>query len=555
MKKILAALYFVILFAIMASYIAFGTPDNSLRIHIASADQLSKEQQNQIAVWVRDLDTGSKFRDCHLRARWSHLFFYRLCLDDPKLCLKKNLMNLYDPNLGLYKTPIKINKKEFELLDYAKEANEIPESRVDLPENGETILPVPDFPLSLSSAKQEYFTKLLERKSAGETGASSLNEYGLMILLYCGQTEEPRKTAFLPLDTFTPPEPDTEATADNSTGTIVLAPSTFMVNQPNMVYLRTVIDNQLYEGTIRVEQTYGQPANVAASLETMGLAGLPIALQSPADFKFSTKDTEFYASFVPNEKPFHAEIVYPLVSRDKKKPLLKIQPIGTMPTITVDYFDERAWIGRQTIPAELAAEAELTPAFDFTRSPYSGIIYARVSNSPVASDSSQTFALIVSRDSKTELEQAAFALSKLKDITHDPYDDELFKFVTDNHPSSVFLFRDYALHRLAQYHSASIQMRLKTETTDAMAFETRKSVHKNIANFLLVIWFGVGVIAFTIAIVRSMRKRREDWEILMASDNVDAGQVPQHNSGILLLCLAILFIGLMISLYYMMQII
>ena len=70
MKKYLAWVYFIILFAIMGSYLVYSLPDNTQRLHVATADRLSETQHNVAAVWARDLETGSQFAGYSLESRW-----------------------------------------------------------------------------------------------------------------------------------------------------------------------------------------------------------------------------------------------------------------------------------------------------------------------------------------------------------------------------------------------------------------------------------------------------------------------------------------------------
>ena len=51
-------IYFIILFAILGSYLVFAIPSNALRLHVAAAESLAPDQQNMVAVWARNLDNG-----------------------------------------------------------------------------------------------------------------------------------------------------------------------------------------------------------------------------------------------------------------------------------------------------------------------------------------------------------------------------------------------------------------------------------------------------------------------------------------------------------------
>ncbi len=482
--KFLSIAYFVILFCILGSYLAFMTPNNAIRLHVATADKLSNEQSNIILVQARNVDNGSQFNGYTLEARWIKSDF----------------------------SPV----------------SDIASTHAQLPLNGETIMKMPDLPDT---------------------------EVGALEILLLDDKKQIAKSAIVPSTTFLlTPISEPLDLPDKPMEEFYLAdsPSAFMFNVPNEILVATVNSSGPYKGEISVEQIYGQKADFNPSFHTEGMTTFSIALQAVADFKFTAGDHVFYASFAPNEKPFQATVKSPLLLPEQAT-VVNIVPVGSMPTFTVDYFDDYAWIDRQTITPENAAHAELKPNNRFLKQP--SIIYARVSNSPIATpQGSQMFALIASNSPLTDADQAAFALRAMEKLKaahlEYPYLQKLLK----NRKLAPFI-RDYALSVIASHHTPQIEMRVKTEVNDAMTFERQKNTQKSVANIVLVSWFALGVIVCLAIIIHSSRRRKQMWEELIASGEVDVNQIPKQTSAMQLFCLLILITGMLVSLYFMMQIV
>ncbi len=564
-KRIFLILYFVILFAILASYIMHTTQEKSVHLDIAMSNILAKDQQNLATVWVRNLDTDPKYQNCFLDTQWS---------GSETIPAKRSQGSIKVPESGEFVVPIP-------LLDDSTIGQIIP----DL----EDLFKREIMPLFMPDRDQ---VKSPMRIYAID---DEIHRIGLRFSLYCGEEATPVKSAFLSLDNLiTPnlekmdtiplgerlgffdeseikgspapgngslndsndhPVPPKSAKVsevkDSESESFIYTPSAFMFNEPNDVFVRIMDGDKLYSGRLQLEQTYGQKAKFPASVKMHGMVRIPISLQSPADFKFTAGSQTYYASLIPNERPFHASIADPTLTPDHH-PVLRISPMGTMPTITVDYFLGPAWISRQTISPEQAANAELTPEYNFSGSPE--IIYARVSTSTIAADSSQTFAIYAGKDPVDVALQAQQALHKLN--PNSALDAALYTQVASSLPGTdTKACRDYAFARLAGRYQSSVKVLLKTEMMDTRDFNHQKDSHKTYANGLLVFWFCIGILAFSIAIGISIHKRREEWKMLKDADGVDAGEIPQTSLGPLILCLVILFIGMMISIYYMMQII
>lgn len=485
--------YFVILFVILGSYLVFAIPSNALRLHVAAADSLAPGQQNMVAVWARNLDNGSIFEGYRMRSRWVH----------------GDLSPL--------------------------EGADVTETHVSY--TGEAVFPMPAVP---------------------EAGVGALE------ITLIDRNGEEKKSAFLPVSAFqgSPdiqfiPADGAQEDADNAVQFHALAPSAFMFNAPNSVILSLFEDGRAFEGNVMVSQIYGQPAAHTESVAMRdGLARVSIALQSAADFKVTAGDHEFYMSFVPNERPLNARISdYQVLA--EKRPEIRVTPVGSMPPVTIDYFDGGAWIDRQTVRPEAASRIVLEPKAVIGQS--ARMLYARVSTTAFTTgDNAQVFPLIVSPRELSELEQLQFALKEMGAC--EPFHPEIARMrdvLNEKKPNAgtVRLMREHVMAQLASCHSPSVEVRVRSEDRDQQIFASRKNRQKKISNYLLVFWFGIGGIGASVLYVRQRRRARAQWEELLASDTVEAGQVPEQTSALQLFYVVILFIGFMISLFYIMQVI
>lgn len=480
--KYLAGAYFVILFAIMGSYLVYSLPDNTQRLHVATADRLSETQQNAAAVWARDLDTGSQFVGYSLESRW---------IDGSGAVLG-----------ACVKHP--------------------------LPQNGEAVIEMPPLPEELTA--------------------------GLEVLLLDDKGDV-RKSAVVPISTFNVNRVKVSEAQNEHSGRFFrsVVPAAFVFDHPNEVFFAVFEDGVPCRGRAVIEQTYGQKCDFPKTVSIHGIGRFKLTLSSPVDLKIMACDAEYYASYVPAEKPIHAVLDTPLLTPDRR-PVVKVTPVGNMTDVTIDYFDEEAWIGRQVIPASKNGRAELELDYVFQEHPT--ILYARVSASAVGTtDSSQTFPIVASKTPLSEVDQAKAAAALLKTNPAYVMEADWMRALIKNQPKRAAMIRDYALGLAAGSHSPSIEMRVRTEKADAVHFEREKTEQKAVMNVVLAAWFGIGTLVCLIFAVRNGMERRRKWRALLASGRAEAGVVPEQTSGIMIFCLFLLLIGFMVSLYFVMQII
>ena len=488
--KIVYIIYFSVLFLILGSYLLFMSPDNALRMHIATSDRLSETQTNTMMVWVRDLQNGAQFQGYKLSAKW----------------VKNDLLTLAAPQK--IEPPLGIE--------------------------GVTAMKIPELP------------NIPEiRKDAAALEIDLFDDEGVL-----------QKSGYLPVSRLTGVHPEEIKIIQEPEGQFydVHAPAAFMFGMPNQVWIAAFDEKGPYKGSVKIEQTHGPEAEFPKQLTINGIGTFPLTIQGTSDFKLTAGEHVFNATFIPNEKPLHAAINQPNVTSKDGTPTVTVTPVGGMPTITIDYYQDGAWLERQTIPPQQATKIALVPDYHFLDKPE--ILYARISSTSMGSpDSTQMFALIANEKMPSLQEQARFALKKLGDAGHPsvPFLSRLLENDTDNHLAPMI--RNFALNELAAQYIPNLDIKVRTETDEAKAFERKKVNQKSTSNILLIFWFCVGIVGSIGMLIYSSVKRRRQWEALKASGNVEVGQMPKQTTGFHLLCIVVLFIGLMASLFYMMQII
>lgn len=490
--KIIYAIYFAVLFLILGSYLLFMSPDNAIRLHIATADKLSETQSNAMMVWASDINKKTQFQGYKLTARW----------------VKKDL-----------NTPVAHPGQKTE---YAVKPD------------GETVISIPELP-RIDAIRQE-------------AAALEVDLYDL--------DGKIQKSGFLPAAKLLNPIRDEIKIVQEPVDQLfsINAPAAFMFNAPNQVWITAFDTDGPYRGNVRIEQIHGPKATFPSQIDIHGVGSFPMSIEGTSDFKVTAGDHVMYATFVPNEKPLHASINHPNVTAKDGAPTVTVTPVGGMPTITVDYFQDGAWLERQVFPPHKAARFSLVPNYVFSKSPE--LLYARISTSSMGTpDSTQMFALIAHEQMMSIRSQASFAIKKLEDagIASAPFLARLLEKDSDN--TQAPLIRNYALQELAAQYIPNLEVKVRTETDEAKAFERRKARQKSTSNYLLIFWFGVGIVGSLSMMIFSSIKRRRKWAELQASGRGEVGQLPQQTTSFHLLCIVVLFIGLMIALFYMMQII
>ena len=335
------------------------------------------------------------------------------------------------------------------------------------------------------------------------------------------------------------------------------APAAFMFNSPNDVLLSLFDDGKAYDGNLKLFQLYGQAATFPeTAVMRDGLARISVSLQSAADFQIKAGDMMFVATFVPNERPLHVRISDYQIAPDIK-PEVRVTPVGTMPTVTVDYFEGGAWVDRQTERPAAAARFPLEPKYVVGDAP--SLIFARVSSSAFTTgENAQVFPIIASPRALSELEQLQFAMKWLGDCEAlHPEIAYMRDVLNEKKPSAgtVRVMRDYVMGELASCHVPSVEVRVRSEDRDQQIFASRKDRQKRVSNYLLVFWFGLGAVVSAVLLMRQRKQARDRWTELLEAGTVEVGQLPQQTSALQLFYVIILFIGFVISLFYIMQII
>ena len=536
MKKIFPIAYFIILFAILGSYLMYAIPDTSLRFSVAGAQTLSISDANMISVIANDTATASHFENNSVAISWGH------GLDDASF------------------EPIK-------------------EIAAPLPENGRGYYKLPKW--------EESFGYLIANKEAADDNqiSAQLQEEkprSIRIRLI-GANHQTRKSIIIPEKAFTidTAEPFAEpfpAQAQFTRQTVIssVAPSAFMMGKPNEVMFVDIIDGAPYLGDIVIEhintQTPESTRTITASAS--GVTSIPITIQAQSDYRITAGNDVFYASYVISEKPFHATIKGRRLS-ENDKPVITVTPVGSPQKMYLDFFDGNAWIDHQIVLPNQLNHIVVSPDIAYYNNPR--VIYVRLSASEFATpESSQIFPVFIPAAGKyTQQDEigllfqqfaqyprksTATAKQHIRAFYQDSADDVLFATapvlqdaIRSKDARIVREIKEFLLARLAEDVRPEIKLFARTDEIDSANFDAAKAHHREVTNRILVIWFAIGVTGFAAVVIRNARRRRQCW--LEAASTGIVENIPEQTPAYIVFILAFLIFGLMVSLFFMMQLI
>jgi hypothetical protein len=595
MKKILVIVYFVVLFFILGSYFKYANPDLSLRLMATASIYQSPDQHNIMMVQVDNAHPNVAMGNTKMSMWWQR--YNNVFLQD---MISDSVMNVLPQNGRTYfyipipktkddtpskKDPAKkilddlINESIAEAINNGELDPEIAkfvkkEVRIQL-DNGE--LTVPDLDLSYpdsdsatnnNSGKKDNMSGILGRKDH-LTGKQSL------LIRWYNEGDDQQYVQF-EADGFIRekiepvPLPQNLYNDDVSPNLVsIAAPSAFMLGEPNEVLFADIKDGVPYTGNIVVEQINVFPALPSQNIpaDPSGVTSIPLSINAQADFKITAGGDDFYATFVPLEKSFHITIDDYSIT-PKKKPHIHIVPAGSPQQMFVDYFVGRAWIGHEVIPANQIHDFELSPDLIFT-SRDQLIVYARISTSEFATEeSSQTIALYATNnpnhtvaDSFDLILREFTSNARQNNDSSDNTTGAIASLVhliasqeyTKNAFSHYIQLQKYFLNRLAGEHHPETKLLFRSDEQAIAQFEADKKNHHKTMNILLIIWFVIGVIVFIGVAIHIRNKNVLAWEEAAASGSTD--YIPSGTPAWLVILIAALIFGLLISLYYMMQLI
>lgn len=539
MKKIIFFAYFIGLFLLISSYVAFSQLDTSLRMSIATAESFAPDHANYIRVIVRDLETGSKFDGYDLTTCWRY-----------------STQNTPAPN---------------DLCSPSK-----------LPENGIATVEVPPSPVARPNALCVSLHQNGDEKKSTCIDASSLqfdsathreierdivlndaykihnhkddieqNTNSPQLIAQNAQADDSSSNAPNAPNEPNPGIPQDPAmiapnapNADRGDYNVVV-PGAFLSGAPNEIFIQTMRSGEPITSPIEVRQIYGQPIAFETPLtpSPAGIARFSLTLDSAADFEFIQDAHSFYASFSANDKPLHISSAALITEAHSAR--VTVTPFGNADRVVTDVFDGQAWIAHR----EDALPNNRTLDISRERLNYDvpKILYFRFSTSLFTNvDASQTAAIIVAPGEISTARQAKIALDEAIYAGYTqlvPYLSRL-----DSLPATALAgVRDLALAYLAMAHDSEITLKKRTEIDERASFDELKKKQKSIANIIFLVWFALGAFIFIALAISHARQRRN------ALGAADAAATTKRALQIALL--VVLLIILAGSLYYMMQIV
>lgn len=539
MKKIIFFAYFIGLFLLISSYVAFSQLDTSLRMSIATAESFAPDHANYIRVIVRDLETGSKFDGYDLTTCWRY-----------------STQNTPAPN---------------DLCSPSK-----------LPENGIATVEVPPSPVARPNALCVSLHQNGDEKKSTCIDASSLqfdsathreierdivlndaykihnhkddieqNTNSPQLIAQNAQADDSSSNAPNAPNEPNPGIPQDPAmiapnapNADRGDYNVVV-PGAFLSGAPNEIFIQTMRSGEPITSPIEVRQIYGQPIAFETPLtpSPAGIARFSLTLDSAADFEFIQDAHSFYASFSANDKPLHISSAALITEAHSAR--VTVTPFGNADRVVTDVFDGQAWIAHR----EDALPNNRTLDISRERLNYDvpKILYFRFSTSLFTNvDASQTAAIIVAPSEISTARQAKIALDEAIYAGYTqlvPYLSRLDSLPATAHAG----VRDLALAYLAMAHDSEITLKKRTEIDERASFDELKKKQKSIANIIFLVWFALGAFIFIALAISHARQRRN------ALGAADAAATTKRALQIALL--VVLLIILAGSLYYMMQIV
>lgn len=539
MKKIIFFAYFIGLFLLISSYVAFSQLDTSLRMSIATAESFAPDHANYIRVIVRDLETGSKFDGYDLTTCWRY-----------------STQNTPAPN---------------DLCSPSK-----------LPENGIATVEVPPSPVARPNALCVSLHQNGDEKKSTCIDASSLqfdsathreierdivlndaykihnhkddieqNTNSPQLIAQNAQADDSSSNAPNAPNEPNPGIPQDPAmiapnapNADRGDYNVVV-PGAFLSGAPNEIFIQTMRSGEPITSPIEVRQIYGQPIAFETPLtpSPAGIARFSLTLDSAADFEFIQDAHSFYASFSANDKPLH--ISSSALITEAHSARVTVTPFGNADRVVTDVFDGQAWIAHR----EDALPNNRTLDISRERLNYDvpKILYFRFSTSLFTNvDASQTAAIIVAPSEISTARQAKIALDEAIYAGYTqlvPYLSRLDSL----HATALAGVRDLALAYLAMAHDSEITLKKRTEIDERASFDELKKKQKSIANIIFLVWFALGDFIFIALAISHARQRRNALGV------ADAAATTKRALQIALL--VVLLIILAGSLYYMMQIV
>lgn len=539
MKKIIFFAYFIGLFLLISSYVAFSQLDTSLRMSIATAESFAPDHVNYIRVIVRDLETGSKFDGYDLTTCWRYSTQDSSATND--LC-----------------SPSKLPENGIATVEVPPPPAARPNALcVSLHQNGDekksTCIDASS--LQFDSATQREIERDIVLNDAykirNHKNNVEQNTNSPQLIAQNAQADDSSSNAPNAPNEPNPGIPQDPAmiapnapNADRGDYNVVV-PGAFLSGAPNEIFIQTMRSGEPITSPIEVRQIYGQPIAFETPLtpSPAGIARFSLTLDSAADFEFIQDAHSFYASFSANDKPLHISSAALITEAHSAR--VTVTPFGNADRVVTDVFDGQAWIAHR----EDALPNNRTLDISRERLNYDvpKILYFRFSTSLFTNvDASQTAAIIVAPGEISTARQAKIALDEAIYAGYTqlvPYLSRL-----DSLPATALVdVRDLALAYLAMAHDSEITLKKRTEIDERASFDELKKKQKSIANIIFLVWFALGAFIFIALAISHARQRRNALGV------ADAAATTKRALQIALL--VVLLIILAGSLYYMMQIV
>lgn len=486
-------IYLLALYALISSYIYFSQRQVEYKLSVVASESIDPNQKNLVAIWANSRQNDLDFGQ------------YSISIDD-----------LTPPQSAAQKTP------------------NIP---LKLAANGQAILALPAFPKS-KETKQNLDFRLIDPQ--GKTLSRGTLDFTLAQNITSCPVYPPKE---LRLST----------------------PNAFISHQETTVFLsKAASRKQNPQELIEISATYGMPTfKSPVAITPPYPSRSQLALSGPADLSFKDRDTTFYDSLITNERPLASTLLN--TNYTPQTPLeLSIATLGGSGPVTVDIYSGNAWIDRQTIADSGQKPIVLKPELQFPETPQVFLLRLCLS-SWACGEQADKRAFIASKTPLSLKDEALIALQAAQAACpNDSYLDELSEsFHSDLKVKPERLnddilnnVKDYALYVFADANLADISLRLKTEEQDMLVMAANQEKHKGFANVLLVALFGLGVLAFSILVLKTRSHRTRGMYAVDDGTEVSferEQKLERFISILAIVVLALSILGMLSLMYFMMQ--
>ncbi len=294
-------------------------------------------------------------------------------------------------------------------------------------------------------------------------------------------------------------------------------------------------------------------------VSSLGLSRIGLKVETSSDLVFSYGAEKVYGTFTPNELPLRIEISQPVISPDGVIAAHVRTMVGDN-RVTFNFYERGCWIGRTEADTDSATTVFVNAPAVWGASPKIVLMTGCLS-AWSCGDMAHQVALIATPKPMSLREQTEFALKSYAEAEFASQDDkenaqnlvEMVMTRPNLADEELALARDYALARIANgIERVEPVVVARSEVDDKAARESAKASHRKVANPLFLFIILTGVVSFVIAVARTRVKPQftfgENGEFEVKETKTD-----RVKRRLMYLMLAVMGAGTLGAIFYVMQ--